>query len=52
VRRGKQPITATTAPNDQKRHVEFEWPDAQETFALLRATSALSAIKMFDLCKD
>jgi len=45
VRRGKQPITTTSQANQEQS--VFEPPYAQETFALLRAASALSAIKMF-----
>jgi hypothetical protein len=46
-RRGKQPITTTTAQTPRNNSVEFERPMLRKTFAFLRAASALSAIKVF-----
>jgi hypothetical protein len=46
VRREKQPISTTTAQKDQNTAPNSNGL-AQKTFALLRASSALSAIKIF-----
>jgi hypothetical protein len=45
VRRGRQPITTSTAPENNGD--EFERPTPGKTFAFLRAASAFSAIKVF-----
>jgi hypothetical protein len=46
VRRGKHPITTTTAQRPRNNSFEFERPMLRKPLAFHRAASARSAIKM------